>query len=459
MPKLFLIIIFILYISVNSYSQHKYSATFKEADVNWSFILAAYDNDSAKTFHWLKQGADVNYQTEDGVTALMYAVQHNNFYLTKLLVANGADIDIVPYVAYPALTTACIENNFEICEYLIKKGANVDVVDQYGTTPLILMCTYSNFYMADMLLYYDADIDKADNDGNTPLIVATYNAYFDMAELFIMKKANIDKPDYYGNTPLMIACKQNDTSFVQLFIKKGANIQKRNNEGFDALSFAIHAKNYDIVKLLIHAGADVQYQYNKNFNPATLSMIYGTSEITSLIKENGGKLNLKPTFNNYGFTIEMPFNFDDYFVGTNFSFIDKKYNLVIDNGFRFRPSSIRILDKVDDNKYFQYWERRFLFYTGINQFRKLIEVKSNSSLHINYGIKLAYSWGSYKGSNSSPKSKFILIPNAGLFYKYNFLETGIGYEYLQFDILKKSPHKINVYFRFVLHDKFERQFN
>lgn len=458
MPKLFFILSFILTIPFHLYSQHKYSATFKEADVNWSFILAAYDNDSAKTFHWLKQGADVNFETNEGVTALMYAVQHNNMYLTRLLVANGAEIDIVPLIGYPALTTACIENNFEISEYLIKKDANINIVDQYGTTPLILMCLYSNFFMADMLLYYEADADKADNDGNTPLIVATYNSDQLLADLILSKNANINKPDYNGNTPLMIACKQSDTSLVQFFVDKGANIQKRNNEGFDALSFAIHAKNYDIVKVLINAGADVTTQYNKKMNPASISLTYGTPEITRLIKEHGGKPELLPSFTNYGLELEMPFNTGDYFLGTNFNFIDKKYNLVLESGFRFRPSAIRILDKVDDYRYYQYWERRFLFYAGLRHYRKLITVSKGSSIHIDYGMNLAYTWGSYRGSNNRPESKMFLIPNAGLFYKYEFLETGVGYEYLQFDILKKSPHKINVFVRFVLHNKFERQF-
>jgi len=55
---------------------------------------------------------------------------------------------------------------------------------------------------------------------------------------------------------------------------------------------------------------------------------------------------------------------------------------------------------------------------------------------------------SIKFTHSKPDSKFILIPNAGIFYEKDFIETGIRYEYLNFNNIQKSPHKVNLFVSF-----------
>jgi ankyrin repeat protein len=454
MMRILLLCFSIIFIVFNSFGQNKIDSIAYSSDVNWNLILASYHNDSSKIFYWLDKGADVNFETGDGITPLMYAAENNSLYSVQLLVANGAEIDKIPFLGSPALTTACLNNNFDIAEYLIRKGADINIVDQFGNTPLIQMCLYQNFYMADMLIYYDAKIDKVDENRNTPLIYALKNSDDDLVDLLLKNNANIDKSDIKGNTPLILACQQNDTSILKLLIKNGAGVTVPNYDGYDAISYAIKNKNYEIASILIDAGAKVNTIYNNKLNTATLSMIYGTREITNLIKQNGGEVNYAPQFKNFAIAVDIPFNNGDYFLGTNFSFIDKKYNLSIESGFLFRPSAIRTLNRIDDYNFYQFWERRYILYTGLKQSQKLAMVRE-SSFNIDYGINLGFTWGGFVGSDSNPKSKFILVPNASLYYHYNFLETGIGYEFMELNILKKSPHMINFFIRFLIPNKFE----
>lgn len=456
--KEFAFILFLLFLNFHSYCQDRNDSVAYSSDTNWNLILAAYNNDSTNIFYWLEEGAAINYETSEGITALMYAVENNSLYSTKLLAANGADLNRVPYLGYPALSTACLNNNFDIAEYLIQKGADINLTDSYGTTPLTLMCIYQNFYMADMLLYYRANPNKPTNNGETPLILSIKNGDKAFVSLLINKEANVNKADNNGNSPLLIACQLNDTSIVKLLIDNDANVNQRNNNGYDALSFAIKNKNEWLVKYLVNKGANVSASYEKGLTPSTISAIYGNPRISKIIKQNGGEYDWKPTFNNHSFEIEMPFNKGEYLPGTNFSFIEKKYHLALETGFRMRPWRIRILDKFDDYKYYQFWERRFLLYTGIRQYRKLTNIGKNATLNIDYGINAAYVWGNYRGSGFKPNSKLMLIPNASIYHKYDFLETGIGYEYMEFDLLKKSPHTITIYVRFAFRNKFEQQF-
>lgn len=428
-------------------------------DIDWNIILAAYNNDTTKIFEFLDNGADVNTETSDGITALMYAVENNSLYSTRLLVANGASIDKVPYVGYPALTSACLNGNFEIAEYLIQKGADKNIKDINDDPILILVCKNNDFYMADMLLYYRANVDAKDYSGRTALYFAIQQKNVELINLLLLKKANPNIKDRKGNTPLMLAASLNDTSILASLLRKKADVNIKNDEGYDALSFAVKNNNIEVIKLLVDAEANVLREYDKNLNSATLSFIYGNQQVTKYLKENGSKVYYRPSFKNFGFEIDFPFNIDDYYIGTNISFSDQKYNLTLESGFRFRPTAIRTLERIDDFNYFQYWERKYILYTGLKQNQDLFNINSEKGIKLDYGINIVYHWGSYRGSGLKPDNKFAIMPNASIFFHYSFFETGLGYEYLDLNTLKRSSHFMNVFVRFNFKNKYERQFN
>ena len=125
----------------------------------------------------LKKEIDVNEQTEDGWTALLYAS------------AQG----------YP-----------RILRLLLDAGTNPDIGNLLGITPLIYGAYYGNLEVCKILLEYGANIDTQEGEGLTALMVATRLCLIDAVEMFLKAGANINIKDRNFMTALDHAkkCKQ-----------------------------------------------------------------------------------------------------------------------------------------------------------------------------------------------------------------------------------------------------------
>jgi ankyrin repeat protein len=79
--------------------------------------------------HFIDANVDVNYQYPltkpyaDGMTALLYAVKHNNFELVKSLVEHGSNINAAAKDGNTALSIAQKNGNNIIYQYLMEHGA------------------------------------------------------------------------------------------------------------------------------------------------------------------------------------------------------------------------------------------------------------------------------------------------------------------------------------------------
>ncbi|KTD74930.1 ankyrin repeat domain-containing protein [Legionella waltersii] len=92
----------------------------------------------------IDHGANVNAQNAFGKTALMYAIQYENFTTVKLLVENKADVNLATFGPMDdceyeiqvgnrtPLMYAAWQGNNEIVNYLISKGAKIDNKDTDG---------------------------------------------------------------------------------------------------------------------------------------------------------------------------------------------------------------------------------------------------------------------------------------------------------------------------------------
>ena len=75
-------------------------------DHGFNLIVASSKGYDIEVLRLLNKGADINAQTTEGVTALMYAVQNGHENVVKILLLNGADPDLKPYNDPPALIVA-----------------------------------------------------------------------------------------------------------------------------------------------------------------------------------------------------------------------------------------------------------------------------------------------------------------------------------------------------------------
>ena len=118
-------------------------------------------------------GCNVNAKGENGITALMYAVDIGNEDFVKYLLEHDCDVNIQTIGdRFSALLLACLKDYGDIAEMLIDFGANVNVVNKEGDCPLIFAVNNNNMKLVRKLIFSGANIYQKNNHGLTPVSVA-----------------------------------------------------------------------------------------------------------------------------------------------------------------------------------------------------------------------------------------------------------------------------------------------
>jgi len=373
----------------------------------------------------------------------MYATENGDLEMVKLLIENHANPNIKPFNGVTAIINAAIQNQFEIAEYLVNHGANINAQDENGVTAIHYSAAYNDFEITDMLIFYGADISIADNKGNTPLITAAYNNSYETAELLIQKGADINEPDKKGFSPLMVATDRNNTNIIKLLLEKGADVNAVNLGGMTPLSFAVIRKDYAITETLINEGANVNHRINNSLNILELAKESDDEEIIELLEVEGARPNRMPNFTKMTLGWGLNFNADDFMTGLNFGLCDHKYNIGLNSSFCFRPSAVRILKEESPDILYQFWERRFCFSIGLDKKFPIIQNNNILSGPV-VSIDGIYTFGSYRGSELTPESRFIIQPGGGWFIGNNLLTARLMYNYFDLGIPEMSKGRISL---------------
>jgi hypothetical protein len=146
-----------------------------------------------------------------------------------------------------------------------------------------------------------------------------------------------------------------------------------------------------------------------------------------------------------------PFNLDlnskDFMYGGWAGIKDLRYKISLNIGFNTRLWPKRVLIPIDDNTFYQFWEKRSTLNLGI---QKNIGLPINSfyQQEISVCINEVYTYGKYNSAITKPKNKFLLAPEIGYTAFHQGLGTKISIEYLNLKIKDISPVRINVGFYF-----------
>lgn len=200
----------------------------------------------------LRAGADANAVQADGMSALHWAVFHDDQATTKLLLASGA--------------RAKIEN-------------------RYGVTPLSLACTNGNEGLVRALLAAGADPNGSLPGGETVLMTASRTGRPGPVKALLEAGAKVDARERKGQTAIMWAAADGHAAVVELLIKAGADFHERLKSGFTPLLFAAREGRIDAVRVLLKAGADAN-EVIQTEKKASLAPGNGVGAL-SLAVENG----------------------------------------------------------------------------------------------------------------------------------------------------------------------------
>lgn len=141
---------------------------------NEELINGAINNKLDRIKILVSSGADINYQNEHGITALMESARNGHKEIVKLLISEGADVNIMAANTETALLWAVDEECADIVELLANAGANTNIKGEFDRTPLWMAAKLGNIEIAKILLENGANPNlKLNNeDESTPLSIA-----------------------------------------------------------------------------------------------------------------------------------------------------------------------------------------------------------------------------------------------------------------------------------------------
>jgi ankyrin repeat protein len=167
----------------------------------------------------LESGTDINFQNEQGYTALMYAVEEQHDRIVEYLLGQGADpllknhcckiaSDLVsPYSSlYPILKDfellfATKNNELHAVKMIIEAGALVNFQGPKGYSALMIAVEQKSQALIEYLLSIGADLEQTQTEGRTVFDLVSDLEILNMLKNAITTNAPIDyKPPKFINT-------------------------------------------------------------------------------------------------------------------------------------------------------------------------------------------------------------------------------------------------------------------
>jgi ankyrin repeat protein len=208
-------------------------------------LFAAIQKDDVGALNTLlHNGADINAKfTENGYTALMYAIQTKNLRTVRYLITRGANLNIQGTDGKTALHLAAASNNVDIFTTMIKSGAKPFTTDYIGKYPI-------DYVASPLKEQFETIVAQAEPDKNQALFSFVTKGSIQPVSHLIEEGVDLNIRDKNGDTPLMIAVRKNDTQMTNFLLSKGASTIPMNNSGEHALGIAQKNGNLDLATII-----------------------------------------------------------------------------------------------------------------------------------------------------------------------------------------------------------------
>jgi ankyrin repeat protein len=409
-------------------------------NLDYGLMTAASEGDSLGITWLISHGADVNAETYENVTPLIFAVSAGEKNAVKLLLELGALPDAKSIYSETPLIIAVKNQNLEIAEILLRAGADPSLGDKYDATPLHYASVYGYFYIADLLIYYDAAIYKKSVDGTTPLMAAVWSGFADVADLLMQNGADPSEKDYIGFTPFLIAAQNGDTLIMNLLLKRRVNIYATNKFGYNALALAVKGDHKAAVSYLLRIGDKWNLQGSNEIDPVNVAKIYRRNDIRELLLKNDFKENRKYGIDQLLISASLKHCLYDYQTGISVMANESALNLGLLAGLDFKPFYTRVLVKEGEELYYQYRDKSAMFYAGLYKEIPLTDYQFKGNWSFIGSLSAGYTFGNkLAGTSVTPGNKFKFIPAAGFKWTKNKFSILLDLEYYNTDYYHVGP--------------------
>jgi len=177
--------------------------------------------------------------------------------LSNELRRDGVNVDTAQADGMTALHWAVYHNQAALVESLIRAKCNVNAVTRYEVTPLAIAAAHHETATVKLLLDAGAEADVRSPGGETPLMIAARTGSAESIRQLVSHKASLEAKDKSGQTALMWAADEGNTEAVDALLSAGTDLNATTPAGFTAMIFAARDGKTEVVKHLIDAGVDV----------------------------------------------------------------------------------------------------------------------------------------------------------------------------------------------------------
>ncbi len=274
------------------------------AEDNTELVDAVEQQDHAKVAKLLNQNASINAAQVDGMTALHWAVYHDDLSITKQLLKAGAKASAKTRYDVTPLSLACTNGNAKIVELLLNVGADANTILPGGETALMTAARTGKPEPVRLLIKHSAQVNATEEHDQTAMMWAAAEGHAEVVKLLIAAQADFKTPLKSGFTPMLFAVREGQTEVVKILIQAGADVKaemrprarigKGVNPGTSALILAVENGHFDLAVELLKAGADPNDQ-RSGYSPLhTLTWVRkpnrGDGEDGDPAPEESGKL-------------------------------------------------------------------------------------------------------------------------------------------------------------------------
>lgn len=426
--------------SQDYYDTTSYIPSFYDGALEYNLMIAASQGYLHEIDRLIQKGADINAETIEGATPLIFAVSNDQTDIVNLLIKYGADVNKATKVYDTPLIIAVKNQNDEIAEVLIRSGADIDISDRYDATPLHYASIYGNFQLVDLLLYYEASIDKKTVEGITPLTASIWAGNADVADLLIQHGANMEARDNEGYTPFLMAAYNGDTLLMDLLYEKGVDIYATNISNHNALTLSILANHKEAAAFLLSIGDKWTNSGKDAVNPYNVASKYRRKEIIKILENNNIPGKLKYEIDQVDIMASSRFCLHDFYAGASLSFKEPYLNGGIIAGYDMKLLYTRVLLKKSEHLYYQYMDKGSVVYAGLFKNFALTDNAFKGNFELSTSLSAGYTFGNkLKGTLITPENKFMVIPAISLKWTKRNLSFSLGMDYMKTEFYRDGP--------------------
>jgi len=166
----------------------------------------------------LDAGANINYKSRNGITALIQSIFTGHNQIAHLLIDRGANINLQNIDGSTPLMFALNRNRFDIATRLVGMVDNVNVQNNGGFTALYYACKKNTVELVEKLIDRGADVNLLPNPSSlgqlSPLYTACSEGNIDVIKILLANGAETHHK--YGN-PLITALEKLEENHPELY--------------------------------------------------------------------------------------------------------------------------------------------------------------------------------------------------------------------------------------------------